>query len=81
MYGTGRNLLVCCRVAGCADDAGAPFAEAIRAASEVPAKLLGLSTKGHLEIGADADIVLWSPDHTVLATVRTSRSIHSDLSA
>ena len=33
-----------------------------------PARLLGLAGKGHLDTGADADLVLWDEDLTAAMT-------------
>lgn len=44
------------------------LAEAISAATQNPANLLGLDSKGCLEPGADADLVLLSPDGYVQST-------------
>ena len=33
----------------------------VRKASSIPAKMLGLSNKGHLSVGADADITIFNP--------------------
>ena len=43
-------------------------AAAVHLASGVPARVLGLANKGHLSVGADADIVLLDQDLGVMAT-------------
>lgn len=48
--------------------AEATLAEACRMASEVPARVMGQSTKGRLAPGCDADLVLLDEDLRVLAT-------------
>lgn len=47
---------------------GCSIAHALEAASLKPAKLLGLTRKGRLEIGADADLVMLDNDLKVQAT-------------
>ena len=47
---------------------GVPLAEAIAMASANPARALGLSTKGRLEAGADADFVVLSAELEVQQT-------------
>jgi N-acetylglucosamine-6-phosphate deacetylase len=47
---------------------GYSVADACRMSSEVPAKLLGLSSKGSLSPGFDADLVLLDPELRVLST-------------
>lgn len=47
---------------------GIPFHEAIAMASANPARALGLTTKGKLEAGADADLVVISPQLEVVQT-------------
>ncbi len=49
--------------------AGADRADALRMASETPARLLGLTHLGTIRAGADADLVLLSDDLTVQATI------------
>lgn len=48
---------------------GVTAAEALRMATEVPARLLGLSDRGRLAVGAVADLALFDGDLHVLATV------------
>ena len=47
---------------------GVPLFEAIGMASANPARALGLSRKGRIAVGADADFVVLAPDLKVLAT-------------
>ena len=49
--------------------------EAIRMATEVPARAVGLGQKGRLEIGADADFVVLSPKLEVLRTFAAGEEI------
>lgn len=48
---------------------GVPLEHALRMATEIPARLLGLSTKGRLSVGSDADIVLFDDALDVRATL------------
>jgi N-acetylglucosamine-6-phosphate deacetylase len=48
---------------------GVPLADALRMASEVPARVLGLTAKGKIAAGADADLVLFDDDVRVQATM------------
>jgi N-acetylglucosamine-6-phosphate deacetylase len=46
-----------------------PLPEAVAMASANPARALGLTTKGKLEVGADADLVVLSPELEVCGTL------------
>jgi N-acetylglucosamine-6-phosphate deacetylase len=47
---------------------GAPPEQPLHMATAVPARLLGLTSKGRLQPGADADLTLWSEDLQVTQT-------------
>jgi N-acetylglucosamine-6-phosphate deacetylase len=56
--------------------AGASVADALRMAAEVPARILGLSTKGQLVVGSDADLVLLDEDLQVQVTMIAGRTVY-----
>ena len=57
-------------------EAGIPLCEAVKMVSENPAKMMGLSTKGILAEGMDADIVVFDKDVNVKAAfVRGQRRV------
>ncbi|HEV2840660.1 MAG TPA: N-acetylglucosamine-6-phosphate deacetylase [Chthoniobacterales bacterium] len=56
---------------------GVPLAEAIAMASANPSRALGLSTKGRLEAGADADFVVLSEDLEVVQTFVAGERIYA----
>src|SRR5262249_60129137 len=56
---------------------GTSVAEACRMASEIPARVLGLRSKGRLVAGCDADFVLLDDSLHVLATFREGRRLFS----
>ena len=56
--------------------AGASPAAAIRAASEVPARVLGLDAIGRIAVGATADLALFDDDFVCLATIVGGRQVY-----
>ena len=54
-----------------------PLNEAIAMATENPARAIGLETKGRLIVGADADLVVLSPQLDVVRTYRCGEQIWS----
>ena len=52
-----------------------PLNEAIVMATENPARAIGLETKGRLIVGADADLVVLSPQLEVVRTFATGREV------
>jgi N-acetylglucosamine-6-phosphate deacetylase len=54
-----------------------PLNEAIAMATENPARAIGLETKGRLIVGADADLVVLSPQLEVVRTFAASREVWS----
>lgn len=56
---------------------GSSFEDAVKAASENPARLLGIdNTKGSLEVGKDADLVIWDFDDSVWATIVNGKVVY-----
>src|SRR5215208_5791058 len=56
-------------------EANVPLNEAIAMATENPARAIGLATKGRLGVGADADLVVLSPQFDVVRTFRCGQQI------
>jgi N-acetylglucosamine-6-phosphate deacetylase len=56
---------------------GCSRADAVTAASTTPARLMGLTGKGTVRVGGDADLVLLRPDGTVAATVVGGQVAHA----
>src|SRR6266536_1343442 len=54
-----------------------PLHEPVMMATENPARAIGLETKGRLEIGADADLVVLSPELEVVRTLAGGEEIWS----
>ena len=58
-------------------DVDVPLHETITMATANPARAIGLETKGHLAVGADADFVVLSPELEVLRTFTRGEEIWS----
>jgi N-acetylglucosamine-6-phosphate deacetylase len=54
-----------------------PLNEVIAMATENPARAIDLATKGRLMVGADADLVVLSPQLNVVRTFRSGEQISS----
>jgi N-acetylglucosamine-6-phosphate deacetylase len=54
-----------------------PLNEAVCMATENPARAIGLETKGRLAVGADADLVVLSPQIEVVQTFASGREVWS----
>ena len=57
------------------DEVGVPLPEAVAMASANPARALQLETKGRIEVGCDADFVVFSPDFEVTHTFLSGEQI------
>lgn len=55
---------------------GIPLYEAVRMASETPAEILGLFAKGRIIPGADADLMLLSPEGFVEETIVAGETVY-----
>ena len=55
-----------------------PLHEAVMMATENPARAVNLETKGRLELGADADLVVLSPELDVVRTFASAQEIRTD---
>jgi N-acetylglucosamine-6-phosphate deacetylase len=55
-----------------------PLSEAVAMATENPARAIGLEAKGRLEAGADADLIVLSPELEVLRTFSGGEEIWSE---
>lgn len=58
-------------------EVGVPLHEAIAMASLIPARVLGLANKGKIEVGGDADLVVFSPAFEVQQTILAGEHIFS----
>ena len=44
---------------------GIPLADCVKMITQTPARIMGLSHKGRIEVGCDADIVIFDADITI----------------
>ncbi len=56
------------------EQVGVPIHEAIRMATETPASAMGWKTKGRLQAGMDADLVVLTPDLEIVFTILEGRA-------
>jgi N-acetylglucosamine-6-phosphate deacetylase len=56
-------------------EVGVPLHEVLRMATLNPARAAGLTSKGRMEVGADADLVVFSPEFDVLHTFISGEEI------
>ena len=54
---------------------GVPLHEAVGMATANPARALGVTTKGSIDVGTDADLVVFSPEFEVLRTFVAGRQV------
>ncbi len=54
---------------------GVPLHEAVGMATANPARALGGTSKGKIEVGADADLVVFTPEFEVLRTFVAGRQV------
>ena len=72
----GSSLMLDQAVRNVVEWAGTSVSDACRMASEVPAKVLGLDSKGTLASGKDADLVLLDDTLHVAATFRNGVNVY-----
>ncbi|MFL6569312.1 MAG: N-acetylglucosamine-6-phosphate deacetylase [Chthoniobacterales bacterium] len=75
LAGSAARMIDCVRTI--ARDVGLPLNEVITMATANPARALGLTTKGKLEVGYDADFVVFSPDFEVAQTFVAGEQVFS----
>jgi N-acetylglucosamine-6-phosphate deacetylase len=55
-----------------------PLHEAVAMATQNPAQAIGLEAKGRLRVGADADLVVFSPELEILRVFTGGDQLSSD---
>jgi N-acetylglucosamine-6-phosphate deacetylase len=55
---------------------GSPLKDAVRMASETPDDILGVFEKGRITPGADADLVILSPEDTVYEIIVAGQTVY-----
>ena len=66
LAGSTSMLIDCVR---CAIKFGVAEEDAVKMATENPARLMGLDTKGKIEVGMDADFIIVDDDFNLIASV------------
>ena len=66
---SGSSLTMLRAVQNCVEKVGIELAEAVNMASLYPAKLAGKKTKGSVEAGFDADLIIFNEQYVTLATI------------
>ena len=61
------------------DHVGISFKDAVRMATETPAKVLGLTHKGKIAAGYDADVVLMDAEYQVRFVMANGKIVRNDL--
>lgn len=74
LAGSAARMIDCVRTM--VRDVGVPLHDAVGMATRNPARALGCATKGKLEVGCDADLVVLSPDLDVVQTFVGAESIY-----
>lgn len=74
LAGSAARMIDCVRTI--VRDVGVPLHEAIAMATVNPARAIGCSTKGRLDVGCDADFVVLSPDLQVVQTFVAGEQIY-----
>ena len=75
LAGSAARMINLVRIMVC--EVNVPLNEAVAMATENPARAIGLETKGHLTVGADADLVVISPQIEVVRTFAAGKEIWS----
>jgi N-acetylglucosamine-6-phosphate deacetylase len=76
LAGSAARMIDLVRIIVC--EVNVPLNEAIAMATENPAHSIGLETKGRLVVGADADLVVLSPQIKAVRTFAAGREVWSD---
>jgi N-acetylglucosamine-6-phosphate deacetylase len=58
--------------------AGVPLTEAVRMASETPARIMKMDKKGSVEKGKDADIVIFDENIHIAATIVNGKIVYTN---
>ncbi|TWR24065.1 N-acetylglucosamine-6-phosphate deacetylase [Mucilaginibacter pallidiroseus] len=75
---SGSSLTMLKAVQNCVDQVGIELAEAVNMASLYPAQLAGKTSKGKIEAGYDADLIVFDNDYNTVATVLAGEAHSQD---